>query len=28
VQDGDLLVGRFLLLRKGAREYALARVTG
>ena len=28
VQDGDLLAGRYLLLRKGAREYALARVTG
>ncbi len=24
--DGDLLVGRYLLLRKGAREYALVRV--
>ena len=26
--DGDLLVGRYLLLRKGARDYALVRVTG
>jgi tyrosyl-tRNA synthetase len=28
VQDGDLLAGRYLLLRKGAREYALAKVVG
>jgi tyrosyl-tRNA synthetase len=28
VQDGDLLAGRFLLIRKGARDYALVRVTG
>ena len=26
--DGDLLAGRYLLLRKGVRDYALARVTG
>ena len=28
VRDGDLLAGRYLLLRKGAREYGLVRVTG
>jgi tyrosyl-tRNA synthetase len=27
-QDGDFLAGRYLLLRKGAREYALVRVAG
>lgn len=26
--EGDLLAGRYLLLRKGARDYALGRVTG
>lgn len=28
VRDGDLLAGRYLLLRKGARDYGLVRVTG
>lgn len=28
VRDGDLLAGRYLLLRKGAREYGLVRVAG
>ena len=28
VQDGDYLAGRYLLLRKGARDYALVRVAG
>ena len=28
VADGDLLAGRYLLLRKGAREYGLVRVVG
>jgi tyrosyl-tRNA synthetase len=28
VADADLLAGRYLLLRKGAREYGLVRVTG
>jgi tyrosyl-tRNA synthetase len=28
VQDGDYLAGRYLLLKKGARDYALVRVAG
>lgn len=28
VREGDLLAGRYLLLRKGAREYGLVRVVG
>jgi len=28
IADADLLAGRYLLLRKGAREYGLVRVTG
>jgi tyrosyl-tRNA synthetase len=28
VRDGDLLAGRYLLLRKGARDYGLVRVAG
>lgn len=28
VRDADLLAGRYLLLRKGAREYGLVRITG
>lgn len=28
VRDGDLLAGRYLLLRKGARDYGLVRVVG
>jgi hypothetical protein len=27
-QDGDYLAGRYLLLKKGARDYALVRVAG